>query len=348
MSPTEFPIPTRAAPAARRARPAMPKTRTQLPSALALALAMLAGAAQAQTTAPAEQMPAESAAPVPNGQHTLNLKQADIGVLIQTVSEITGRNFIIDPRVEGKVTVVSAKPMDADGIYEVFLSVLRVHGYAAVPAGSMVKILPDSVAFQEGAAGLTANGSGDSVVTRILELKHVRAAELLQILRPLLPQTAQLIAHKDSNALVVTDRYSNIERLKAVLARIDTSTDASVEVIPLSHASASEVARTLSMIDGGEADAGGARIIPDPRTNTLLLSGDPSARLRLRALVTNLDTPLGEGDSTQVVYIRYADAEQLVPILEASLQSLLRTRRPPARKARPPVSSARTRTPTRW
>jgi general secretion pathway protein D len=151
----------------------------------------------------------------PPGTHTLNLKDADIQVLIATVSEITGKNFIIGPNVQGKVTVVSATPMKPDEIYDTFLSVLRVNGYAAIPSGSMIKIVPEATAQQDGSAGLDGSGRRheiDELVTQIVPVKHVSASELVPILRPLMPQGAQLIAHPGSNSLVISDRVGNVQR----------------------------------------------------------------------------------------------------------------------------------------
>ncbi|UXI69096.1 type II secretion system secretin GspD [Tahibacter amnicola] len=277
--------------------------------ALVLALAL---------AAPAVAQPPPSAAGNPPGTHTLNLKDADIQALIATVSEITGRNFIVGPNVQGKVSVISAKPMQPDEIYDVFLSVLRVHGYAAVSAGSMIKIVPEAMAQAEGGNSVATAESGDAIVTQIVPLRHVAAAELVPILRPLLPQGAQLIAHQTSNSLVISDRASNVQRVAGIIARIDTVSDAEVEVIPLEHANAAEMARTLTILaDDKAAQAAGEspRILADERTNSILIAGAKSGRLRMRTLVTHLDTPLQKGGDTNVVYLRYAKAKDLVPIL---------------------------------
>ncbi|MEO5561161.1 MAG: hypothetical protein ABIO49_14570, partial [Dokdonella sp.] len=149
------------------------------------ALAALSCIASAQTgTAPPAQQAGHTT--TADGRHTLNLKDADIQALIATVSEITGKNFIIGPNVQAKVTVVSARPMKPDEIYDVFLSVLRVHGFAAVPAGSMIKIVPESTAQQDGSTGVNGLGQrgDDELVTEIVPVKHVSAAELVPILRP--------------------------------------------------------------------------------------------------------------------------------------------------------------------
>lgn len=262
------------------------------------------------------------------GDQTLNFRDADIRVFIATVSEITGRSFIVDPTVSGKVNVVSTKPMTPEQVYEVFESVLRVHGYAAVRSGSMVKIVPEAIANMDGSV-LDGGATGpDTLVTRMIELKHVSAAEMIPLLRPLIPQQGHLAAHQGSNALVVTDRAGNLARIEAIIRRIDTASDTSVEVIALEHANAAELARTLTMLLGEDKNAaitGGtsqAKVFADTRTNSLLLSGDRAGRLRMRTMISHLDTPLESGESTQVIYLRYSKAEDLVPILETTAQTL--------------------------
>ena len=300
---------------------------------VAAVLALAATLACAQPKASATAAPAAN----PPGTHTLNMKDADIQALIATVSEITGKNFIVGPNVQGKVTVVSARPMKPDEIYDVFLSVLRVHGYAAIPSGSMIKIVPEAVAQQDGSGGLngTHQHETDELVTQIVPVKHVSATELVPILRPLMPQGAQLIAHPASNSLVISDRAGNVERMISIIQRIDTVSDSGVDVIPLQHASAAEVARILSQLSDtkGVDSADQPRVFADERTNSILLSGGKSGRLRLRALIAHLDTPIADGGETQVVYLNYANAKDLVPILEGVAATLTGDAPPNAKTA---------------
>jgi len=302
----------------------------------AAAVAFLPPAAFAQTSA--EPVPATAHAATADGRHTLNLKDADIQALIATVSEITGKNFIVGPNVQGKVTVVSARPMKPDEIYDVFLSVLRVHGYAAVPSGSMVKIVPDAMAQQDAATGVDglATRAADELVTEIVPVKHVSAAELVPILRPLMPQSGQLVAHGTSNSLVISDRAGNVERLAAIVRRIDTVSDAQVEMIPLAHANAAELARMLTTLsDDKTAQANGeaVRVFADTRTNSILLSGAKNGRLKMRALIAHLDTPVENGGDTQVIYLHYAKAKDLVPILQGVAATLSGVAPPTVAKA---------------
>jgi len=256
---------------------------------------------------------------------TLNLKDADIGALISTVAEVTHRNFVVDPRVKGKVTVISSRPMDSDEVYQVFLSILKVHGFAAIPSGAVTKIVPDVNAKQDNIPTATDRntGRGDEMVTRVVEVKNVAAAQLVPILRPLIPQQGHLAAYPATNVLVISDRAANVERLVTIIRRIDQVSDSEIEVIPLQHASATEVVRVLNSLErapgAGKAPRGGgegqAVLVADERTNSVLLGGDRYDRLRLRVIISHLDTPLDAGGNTTVVYLNYAEAKDLVPVL---------------------------------
>lgn len=254
------------------------------------------------------------------GTFTLNLKNADIHSLIQTVSRQSGRNFVVDPRVKARVTVVSSTPLNSEELYETFLSVLQVHGYAAVPSGDLIKIVPDVNAKQGPVPAFdSANSTSDQLVTQVIRVENVPAAQLVPILRPLVPQQGHLAAYASSNTLIVTDRASNIQRLIDIIKGIDRPDNDEVEIVRMSHASASEIIRILQSLQsrGGQIDGtpGAVRFAADERTNSILLSGDPSARTRMRALIMNLDTPVESGGNTRVVYLRYANATDLLTIL---------------------------------
>ena len=251
---------------------------------------------------------------------TLNLKDADIRSFIETVAEATGRNFVVDPRVKAKVTVVSARSMNREEVYQVFLSVLQVHGYAAVQVGEIIKILPDVNAKQGPVVtgGGSTQATGDELVTRVVPIKNVPAAQMVPILRPLVPQQGHLAAYPNSNVLVVSDRAANIKRLISIINRIDRPDSQEIEVVPLQHASAAEVVRIIDSMRRQDAQGqvpGGTTLAADERSNSILLSGDNAARLRIRGLIAHLDTPLQGGGNSQVVFLKYAKATELAPIL---------------------------------
>ena len=256
---------------------------------------------------------------------TLNFKDMDINLLVETVSEVTKKTFIVDPRVKANVTVVSAKPMNSDEVYQVFLSILSVNGFTAVPSGNVIKILPDNIAKSENSPVLGARESsqGDELVTQIVQLGHVSAAQLIPLLRPLIPQQGHLVAYPANNTLIVSDKADNVARLLKIIHRIDQASNDDTEVIMLGHASAAEIARlinTLEQKNSAAAAAGGgantASVVADERTNSVLISGDKNSRLRLRTLVAHLDTPLKSVGNTQVIYLRYAHAKDLVTVLK--------------------------------
>jgi general secretion pathway protein D len=253
---------------------------------------------------------------------TLNLKDADIRALISTVSKFTGKNFIIDPRVKAKVTVISANTLSPEEVYEVFLSVLQVHGYAAVPTGSVIKIVPAVNAKQGPLPLSTSNDSypADELITKIVRLDHVPASQLVPILRPLVPQQGHLAAYNPTNTLIITDHAGNIKRLLKIIAGVDRPDGAELEIIPLKHASASELVRILNSLNAGGGAGKNAtktvKLAADDRTNSVLVTGDRSSRLRMRATISYLDTPLEDGSgNTHVIYLKYAKAENLAKIL---------------------------------
>jgi general secretion pathway protein D len=253
-------------------------------------------------------------------QITPNYKDADLGQVIEAVSQVTGKNFIVDPRVRAQVTMLSNTPMSADAFYEAFLAILQVHGFVAVPSGSIIKILPDATARQLPANDLPdrVSATSDEIVTQIVQVRNVSAAQLVPILRPMMAQSAHLAAYPSANMLILADRASNVNRMMRIISRIDRSGDGDVEVIRLEHASASEIVRVVNSLNAAQgADATtGARMVADERTNSVLLGGEASQRLRFRTLIAHLDTPLEAGGDTQVRYLRYADAEKLAAKLK--------------------------------
>jgi general secretion pathway protein D len=254
---------------------------------------------------------------------TLNFKNADIHVVIETVANITGKNFVIDPAVKGKITVISSHSMDADEIYQVFLAVLSVHGYAAVPSGNVIQIVPSANAKQGSISTVTGRRtpSGNQIITRVIQINNVPAVQLVPILRPLLPQYAHLAAYQPTNTLIIADTAANVARIEKILRAIDQPSGADIEVVRLENAGAGEVVRILLAMEkpvpGAAAQARANTMIADDRTNSILLSGDRPWRIRMRALIAHLDIPTeGSGGNTHVVYLRYSKAKNLAKVLQ--------------------------------
>ena len=251
---------------------------------------------------------------------TLNFSDADLIAVINSVSQITGKNFIIDPRVKGKINVVSSKPLNEEEVYNVFLSILQVHGFATVPTKNAIKIIPDATAKQSAAPFNSAGSPGDQLITRVLEIKNINAAQLVPILRPLVAQQGHLAAYPTTNVLIISDRASNIRRIDRIIAQMDKKIDSGIEIIKLKHAFAAEVVRLLSSLNVVSPDqkvpaGGGIKITADERTNSVLLSGERGARLKYRAIISDLDSPVESTGNTHVVYLRYADAKNIATIL---------------------------------
>ena len=261
----------------------------------------------------------------PGARITPNFKDADITQIIEAVSAATGRNIIIDPRVRAQVTLLSDKAMTPDQFYQAFLAILQVHGFIAVPAGNVIKVLPDANMRQMPGNDLPnhVSSTSDEVVTQVLSVKNVSAAQLVPVLRPLMPQNAQLAAVTGANLLIVSDRASNVNRLMRIIARIDQTSSSDIDVIPLQSATAADTVRVLTTLvaQGGGDGSPNVRMVADDRSNSILLSGDPAARLRIRTLIANLDTPLDTGGETNVRYLQYAKAEDLASKLKEQITS---------------------------
>ncbi len=280
------------------------KKLTTIVSALALLLCSLSVAAQEEQST-----------------GTLNYTDTDLVTVINQVSLLTGKNFIIDPRVKGKVTVISNKTLDKDEVYNVFLSILQVHGFATVPTENAIKIIPDATAKQSSAPFTAASRNpGDQLITRVLPIEYINAAQLVPILRPLVAQQGHLAAYPTTNVLIISDRAANIRRIDRIIAQMDKEIDSDIEIIRLKHAFAAEVVRLLTGLlvtapDQKQPAGGGIKISADERTNSVLLSGESSVRLKYRAIIADLDSPVESSGNTHVVYLRYADASNMATIL---------------------------------
>jgi len=266
---------------------------------------------------------------------TPNYKDADLTQIITAVGEVTGKNFIIDPRVNAKVTMLSSTPMSPAAFYEAFLAVLQVYGYVAVPAGKVIKIVPNTDMRQFPSSDLPreVSSTSDELVTQIITLKNVSATQLVPMLRPLIPSYGHLAPYAGGNMLIISDRASNVSRLVRIIERIDESGDEPIEVIPLHNASAADIVRIVNSLNSGagaEAAGAAAKIVADDRTNSILLTGEKSQRLRLKTLVVSMDTPLTTGGDTQVRYLRYADAEKIADKLKGQATATAKAQGGPA------------------
>jgi general secretion pathway protein D len=274
-----------------------------------------------------------------NGQRiTPNFKDAEIGVVIEAVATATGKTIIPDPRVRAQVTMLSQTPMTPDAFYEAFLALLSVHQFVAVESGGIIKIVPDANARQMPNIDLPdrVKTGSDELITQVIAVENVNAAQLVPVLRPLMPQAAHMAAYPAGNILILSDRASNVARVMRIIKRIDQQGDNEVDIINLQNASSSEVVRVVNSFFAQQqaAEGGGStavRVIADDRSNSVLIGGDRNARLRIKALVAHLDTPLDNGGDTQVVYLQYADAEKIATKLKEQISATVAiTGGPPA------------------
>ncbi|MDD2722737.1 MAG: type II secretion system secretin GspD [Methylovulum sp.] len=256
-------------------------------------------------------------------EFTLNLNEVDMRVMIDTVADITGKNFIVDPHVAGKVTVVTAKPMRASQIYEIFLSILKVHGFAAVADGNIVKIVQNVNAKQELNQPSKIAGA-DDLLTKVIQVHHVDAVQLEQILLPLMPQHAFMSAFPDSNVIILSDTAGNVNRLAQMIEQIDRQGNLKIDVIKLDQADAADAVKTLTTLisskNAGKTSAFLPALVADERTNSVLISGDPASRAQVRALLDDLDHPVADTGDTEVIYLHYALAKDLVETLTGAKQ----------------------------
>ncbi|HNH43077.1 MAG TPA: type II secretion system secretin GspD [Agitococcus sp.] len=251
----------------------------------------------------------------------VNLKDAEISALVSEVSEITGKNFIVDPRVKGNITVISSKPMSSEAVYELFLGVLSVNGFAAVPSGNVIKLVPDVNAKQNAVPFENkAKAKGEALVTRVIMLENTNANELVPVIRPLLPQFAHLAAINGANALVISDHANNIVEIENLIKSLDAGEGDELEIIALKETRVDEI---LTMLDNLTAtspnkEMRGARVrlIADTRGNRLLIKGDARARKRLREVVAQLDKPAADRlAGVRVVRLKHASAKQVAEVM---------------------------------
>lgn len=264
--------------------------------------------------------PAQQAARI-----TPNFKDADIGQVIEAVGAATGKNIIIDPRVRAQVTMLSTTPMSPDAFYQAFQALLQVHGFVAVPSGDVIKVIPDAAAKTAAGNDLPGRVSrySDEFVTQIVATNNVSAAQLVSILRPLMPQSGHLVAYPPTNILIISDRANNVSRMMRIIQRIDQTSDSDFQIVPLTNASATEIVRVMSALIAAQAQGEGGtpsvRLVGDDRTNSVLISGDKTQVLKYKARIAYLDQPLENGGDTQVRYLQYADAEKIAAKLKEQL-----------------------------
>ena len=257
---------------------------------------------------------------------TINSPSVDMVQFITQVAQITGKTFVIDPRIKGTVSVVSQAALDREGVYDLLLSVLRVHGLGAVPIrdGEVVHIIQNIAGVKQsgGVVGETPAVPEQEIVTQLIPVQNVEASELVKILRPMIPQHGHVGAVADRNVIIVSDHANNVERLRQVVRELDVLNDDEVIVRALEHAWAGTVVAILEEIAPEQLAQGAVgprsvRIIANERNNSLVLRGKPQPLAVVNDLIDKLDVPATAMSNTQVIYLSYADATELAETLNA-------------------------------
>ena len=271
----------------------------------------------------------------PEPTYTVNFKDTDIQELIRYVAKASGKTIIIDPKVKGKVQVISAEPVNGKELYELFLSILEVQGFTAVESGKVTRIIPLKNARTAPVQVVKDRSVGKTseIITQVIQLENISAAKLIPVLRPLAPQQAHMAAYAPSNAIIISDTAANIDRIKQVIKSIDLSAVQKTDIIKLEHASAEEVVRMVEQLKKtatakGQADTKKLVMVADKRTNSVLVTGDELERQRVNQLIKYLDTPLSQDGNVKVIYLEYARAKDLAEVLSKVVQNIEKANNP--------------------
>ena len=261
---------------------------------------------------------------------TVNLKDTDIQEFIEFVSDVTGTTIVIDPSVKGKVKVVSSKPVSKAELYDLFLSILDVHGYTAVRSGGVVRVIPNKNARSAPVDVISGTSIiNDEYVTQVIRLENVSAAKLIPVLRPLVPQQAHMAAYAPSNAIIISDIRANINRISEIIDRMDESAVKETEIIQLRYGVATDVVEMLKALEKSRAGEGAdandeAALVADKRTNSVIVTADEVSIERINGLIDYLDIPLEQSGNVRVMYLEYADATEVAEVLTRVMQNLAR------------------------
>lgn len=257
---------------------------------------------------------------------SLSLHQAEISDLVHWAAAVTDKTIVIHPAVSGQVTVIAGEPMPREQAYELFLSVLSLHGFAVSEADNVLTVIPAQLGREQPTALDRAPRGRSDLVVRLFTLSQTEPRELMELLRPMLPQDGYIAAYPHRSALLVAARAAKVEQLAQLIERLDQPLDTGIEWLPINFASAGEVAATLDKVmqagDSGQRGGSTLRIAVDERTNSLLIAGSSAEKQQLRALVGHLDQPLPSDGNTQVIFLQFARASELVPILDSVANSL--------------------------
>lgn len=258
---------------------------------------------------------------------TVNFKDSDIQEVIKFVADATGKTVVIDPLVKGKVKVISTDPLNQQQLYDLFLSVLDIHGFTALQNGEVVRIIPSKEARSTPMPlSDRVETSNAGYITQVIPLHNVSANKVLPVLRPLVPQQSHLAAYEAGNAIVIADTAANVARIRSLIARIDQASVVETELVKLKYAQADELINVLNQLNKQEAGQAGAgqkqQMVADKRTNAVLIRGDDLARQEMKTLIRRLDQPGPQTGNVRVVYLEYANASSVAKSLTNVIQNM--------------------------
>ena len=279
-------------------------------------------------------------------QATLNFVGADIESVIKAIGHYTRTTFIIDPRVKGTINLVSEKPVNKAQAMQMLTSALRLQGFAVVKVDGFTKVVPEADAKLQ-AGPIQAEVRGDQIATQIFRLNYESANNLVQVLRPLISPNNTINVNPGNNSIVITDYADNLKRLGRIIAALDSPAVGDMDVVPVRHAIASDLAVTVNRLleqGGGPVaggDAGRVTVLADTRTNSLILRAPSAARANLaKSLIAKLDQPTAQAGNVHVVYLRNADAIRLAQTLRAVVASDTAGQTPAATPQQPQTQQA--------
>ncbi|MDG1231373.1 MAG: type II secretion system secretin GspD [Pseudomonadales bacterium] len=292
-------------------------------SRISISLAILVSCLLLPVALPAQKASAQAKAIEETWK--VSLKNADIREFVSQVSVITGKSFVVDPRVKGNVTVISSTSMDKDTIYELFLSVLRVHGYAAVPTGNITKIVQQVLAKQSGnPKDFLRPAQSEELVTAVIPVRNSASEDLVKTLRPLIPQYGHVAGISSPNVLIISDHAGNIARLTEIVNRIDIADNQTVEIIGLKEAWVEDMVGLLEelapeQIGSGAKGPNKVTIVASERTNSMVVKGQKVTVEKVAQLVSQLDVPANRSGTTKVIRLAHSDASEMAELLRNTI-----------------------------
>jgi general secretion pathway protein D len=260
------------------------------------------------------------------GPWTINMKDAEIRSFVEQVAEITGKTFVVDPAVKGRVTVISNENLNEAGVYEVFLTVLQIHGFGVLESDDVIKVVKQAdVKSLGGTLDVEQNIEGMNLVTRVIFIKNGSAMELVPLLRPMVAKYGHLAGVNSANAIIITDHAENIERINGLIGALDISSNDEIEVVQLQFAWVGNLVGLLERLVPEEVAAanernrvtgGRIRVVADERSNSIILKGEEAYRTRIRELIKTLDTPSTQNASSKVIFLNNADSKKMAELLK--------------------------------